>query len=113
MPTPRLLRPYPGSGAADAQYNFGVLLEAASRQDVAEGDLLTHRHPQPQQLSLHPPAGFVDGVHHAAASGIAQRMPGGLAPARYAVYRSANRTAVHAQAKSVLQHGAASPWGIP
>src|SRR2546430_8245271 len=39
-------------------------VKATARQNVAEGYLLAHRHPEPAQLRGHIPPGLVHAVHH-------------------------------------------------
>src|SRR5437867_11610493 len=70
-------------------------VKATARQNVAEGYLLAHRHPEPAQLRGHIPPGLVDAVHHTSSRGIPQSMPSGLSAPRHAVHRPGNRAAVH------------------
>src|SRR5256884_6130551 len=48
-------------------------VKATARQNVAEGYLLAHRHPEPAQLRGHIPPGLVHAVHHTSSGGIPQR----------------------------------------
>src|SRR2546429_1920111 len=48
-------------------------VKATARQNVAEGYLLAHRHPEPAQLRGHIPPGLVHAVHHTSSGGIPDR----------------------------------------
>src|SRR2546429_4524902 len=45
-------------------------VKATARQNVAEGYLLAHRHPEPAQLRGHIPPGLVHAVHHTSSGGM-------------------------------------------
>src|SRR6266699_139321 len=48
-------------------------VKATARQNVAEGYLLAHRHPEPAQLRGHIPPGLVHAVHHTSSGGASRR----------------------------------------
>src|SRR5438874_7729333 len=67
-------------------------VKATARQNVAEGYLLAHRHPEPAQLRGHIPPGLVHAVHHTSSGGIPQSVPGGRSTPCHAVYESEEHT---------------------
>src|SRR5438067_12742436 len=79
-------------------------VKATARQNVAEGYLLAHRHPEPAQLRGHIPPGLVHAVHHTSSGGIPQSVPGGRSTPCHAVYGAGNGAAVHLQLKAVPQY---------
>src|ERR1700747_1771830 len=75
-------QPTPVVGAQDGSR----FVKAAARQNVAEGPLFAHRHPQPVQLRSHIPPGLVEAIDHTAPGSIPQSVPGGHATPCPAVY---------------------------
>src|SRR5205807_8290133 len=69
-------------------------VKATARQNVEEGYLLAHRHPETVQLRGHIPPGLVHAVHHTSSGRIPQSVPGARYTPCHALYGAVNADAV-------------------